>query len=52
MQGSGAGSMKKEENTACLHTDGGPIDNAWGWVMAGTEALRKSEGMGPSEVGL
>lgn len=46
MQGSREGSVRKGENAACLHTHRGHSDNAWEWVMAGTESLSKLEGMG------
>lgn len=52
MQGSRQGSIKKGENTACLHIHRRHSDNAWEWVMAGTKSLSKLEGMGPSETGI
>lgn len=44
MQGSREGSIKREENTACLHTNGGQMNNARGLGNDKNSVLGKVRG--------
>lgn len=46
MQGSQEGSIKREENTACLHTKGGQMNNARGLGNDKNRVLGKVRGNG------
>lgn len=46
MQGSREGSIKREENTACLHTNGGQMNNARGLGNDKNRVLGKVRGHG------